>query len=205
MLIGVTGQIGVGKSELCLLFEKFGATILDSDKIGKTVSGSPEILSLLEEKLCADLRTPSGRMSRNKIAAVVFSDSSGRALETLNKIVHPELVRRLKRESARLIKKRPDQAVVIDAALLPQWKDLSASFDLITLVTAPERLRLIRLRRRGLSEEDALARIEKQLPLSEYDRICDVTLVNDGCRKSLRKKARSIWSALIEKAIRGGP
>ena len=201
MLIGVTGQIGVGKSELCHLFEEFGARILDADKIGKSVSESPEILKKLENKLRANLRTPAGKMSRPKIASVVFSDSTGKALETLNKIVHPELVRRLKSESARLIRKNPDRPVVIDAALLPQWKDITSSFDLIALVTAPEKLRLVRLKRRGVSAEDALARIKNQLPLTAYDEICDVTIVNDGYRKSLRKKARSIWNEGIATAI----
>lgn len=201
MLIGVTGQIGVGKSELCHLFEKFGARILDADKIGKSVSGSPEILSMLEDKFHANLRTPSGRMSRPKIASVVFSDPTGKALETLNKIVHPELVRRLKRESARLIRKNPDQPVVIDAALLPQWNDITSSFDLIALVTSPEKLRLVRLKRRGVSIEDARARMKNQPPLSAYDKISDVTIVNEGSRKSLRKKARSIWNECIANAI----
>ncbi len=196
MLIGVTGQIGSGKSEVSRILKKRGALIIDADVIGKKITGSPQILKKLVKLWGEQVRSPSGRLRSSEVARIVFSDSSGRKLRQLNKLVHPSITQEISRRIEKSQKSRPLRPIVIDAALLPDWPSLR-KLDLIVLVTAPRGLRVRRLVKRGLSVAGARQRIRSQRPLSDYRQISDVVISNNSTRRELNARINQLWKTHI--------
>ncbi|MFQ5607561.1 MAG: dephospho-CoA kinase [Candidatus Zixiibacteriota bacterium] len=200
MLIGVTGQIGAGKSEVAGLLKVRGAFLIDADGIGRHVTGSPAVLARLARAFGSEIRTPGGSLRAQALARIVFSDRSGRALRTLNQLVHPPLGKEIQRLVKRSFRSQPDRPVVIDAALLPDWTS-APDMELIILVSARRDLRIRRLVKRGMTAEDARLRILSQRPLANYRRIADVTIPNNEGLAELRARVIRLWEARIEPGL----
>lgn len=197
MLIGVTGQIGSGKSEVARLLKERGALVIDADVIGKKVTGSPQVLKKLVKLWGERVSAPSGKLRAAEVARIVFSDKSGRALKRLNKLVHPEIIAEISRRIKSSQRSRPLRSIVLDAALLPDWPALR-NLDLIILVSARSEIRLRRLAKRGLSPADARLRIRTQRPLADYRRISDVIISNNSSRRELRARVNRLWKKRIQ-------
>ncbi len=200
MLIGVTGQIGAGKSVVANMLVDKGALIVDADAIGKQVTGSPAILDELASLWGESVRTKTGALRPAKVAEIVFGDTSGHNLETFNEIIREPLGEAIWRELLRTEKKANSQSppapIVLDAALLPDW-EIVQDMNLNILVTATKETRLKRLTKRGLSKEDARRRMRSQSPLSVYRSIADITLTNNGSLADLQAKVDRLWRTRI--------
>ncbi|MCH9024879.1 MAG: dephospho-CoA kinase, partial [candidate division Zixibacteria bacterium] len=119
MLIGITGQIGAGKTTAANILKAMGAVVIDADKIGrKVVENSPGLIQKLARAFGPQILTPTGNLRRKKTAELAFSREKNRKL--LNSLVHPYLLRELKKQIKRNLGKK--KVVVIDAALLLDWK-----------------------------------------------------------------------------------
>ena len=212
MLIGVTGQIGAGKTAVVERLREYGAWVVDADKIGKRITGSPAILNKLVRRYGPEIRTPGGRLRPKSLGKLVFAEPGGRGVAELNRLVRPALVREIRREIRAALKKRPARPVVLDAALLPDW-DHGLDFDLVILVRASQARRIARLQRRGISPEAARQRLKQaqtldqpdaarqrmraQRPLADYRAIADVTLTNDGTLSDLRRSVDRLYRERI--------
>ena len=200
MLIGVTGQIGAGKSVVANALMQKGAILVEADAVGKQVTGSAPVLAKLAELWGESVRTKSGKLRPAKVAEIVFGDPTGRNLEIFNEIIRDPLGEAIWRE-LRKAKKLADRKsapapVVLDAALLPAW-EIAQDMNLVILVTATKDTRLKRLLARGLGEGDALARMRSQSPLRVYRDIADETLTNNGSVEALNAKVDRLWRTRI--------
>lgn len=192
MLIGLTGQIGAGKSTAATILASFGAVIIDADKIGReVVDKSPVLFRCLVEEFGLKILTKSGSLSRAKLAKVAFADAA--STDKLNGHVHPHLLKEL-RKQARELQKRHD-IVVIDAALLLNW-DVGLKLDCVIVINATRELRLKRLVKRGMSLSDAKARQRSQLPLSEFRKRANIVVPNNGTKVELERRLRKVWAVL---------
>lgn len=193
MLIGVTGQIGAGKSQVAALLRQLGALVIDADKVGKTITGSKSILPRLIKIFGLKIVSPSGRLRPKILGRIVFSDSSGDSLGRLNSLVSKPLVSEIRRLIRSDRRKRP---IVIDAALLPDW-DLQNDLDLLITVTATRETRIRRLIKRGLKETEARQRLSRQRPQFEYSQIADIVIANNGSPAQLKTRIKSLWNSHI--------
>lgn len=201
MLIGLTGQIGAGKTAVANLLQQCGAAIIDADQIGReVVEKNPNVLNALVKKFGREILTPKGKLNRQRLAELAFVSETSR--KALNRIVHPQLVKTIRKQAKLLAKKYP--VVVIDAALLLEWK-MEKTVDLVLVVTAREPVRLKRLARRGISSEDALARQKRQLSESEFRLKADFIIPNEMCQKELAKEVRTFWQNHIAKQVDRSP
>lgn len=192
MLIGLTGQIGAGKSTAATILASFGAVIIDADKIGRAVvDKSPELLRSLVKAFGKIILTRNGNLSRMNLAKVAFADAA--STEKLNGHVHPHLLKEL-RKQARERQKRHD-IVVIDAALLLNW-DVGLKLDCVIVINATRELRLKRLVKRGMSLSDTKARQRSQLPLSEFRKRANIFVPNNGTKAELERRLRKVWAVL---------
>jgi dephospho-CoA kinase len=173
--IGLTGGIGSGKSTVSALLAARGAVVIDADRIAReVVEPGTAGLAAVVEAFGAGVLTGDGSLDRSALAAVVFADPEAR--KRLDGIVHP-LVRA---RSAELAASAPDDAVVVhDVPLLVETGQAGA-YDLVLVVQADPEIRVDRLVRRGLTEEDARARIAVQATDEQRRAAADVVLVNDG-------------------------
>ena len=188
MIIGVTGQIGAGKSTASAILGSFGATVIDADEIGhQVVRDSAPLRKKLAAAFGADIFDARGRLKRKLVARRAFASIAGR--DTLNHIVHPYLLRELRKRVRAASHKGH---VVIDAALLLQW-GMEREVDLVLVIHAGWETRLQRAMHRGMTRDDVIARQRAQLPFSEFRRKADRLILSNGTHADLRRKLAAFW------------
>lgn len=206
--IGLTGNIGAGKSTVARWLREWGATLIDADELVREVQrpGS-ETLRAIAREFGADILQADGSLDREALRARAMRDA--RTLNALNEIVHPAVQQR-RAERALLAAERGDCVLVNDIPLLFEVLD-PARFDLVILVDAPEALRRERImRERGLTLEIAERMISAQLPAEEKRARSGIVLDNGGTLEELEAAARTAWHRIRQRAAaqlvgRGGP
>jgi len=202
ILIGLTGNIGSGKSTVARYLAAHGATIIDADVLARRVvergtAGFERVVA----RWGAPVLSPDGHLDRAALRRIVFE--SPEELEQLNAIVHPEVERR-RDDLIAEARERGDQIVVCDIPLLFE-RHLADRFDAIVLVDAPRPIRLERLvRDRGLPETEAMAMIAAQMPAELKRARADIVIDNDGPLPALEARAAEAWE-LIEAMARAEP
>lgn len=196
--VGLTGGIGAGKSEVSRLLSSYGAVLVDADRIAREVvePGTPGLAAVVAEfgegVLAAD-----GALDRPKLGGIVFADPE--RLRALNAIVHP-LVR--DRSAALEQAAGPDAVVVHDVPLLAE-NGLAPLYDLVVVVDAAPETQLDRLvRLRGMTEEDARARMATQATREQRLAVADVVIDNDGPLEALEPRVRQVWEQLRQKIVK---
>ncbi|MCA9838924.1 MAG: dephospho-CoA kinase [Trueperaceae bacterium] len=192
--IGLTGNIGSGKSTVARLLLEKGASLIDSDQLSRAASQDPNVLETIAKKLGSDL-IENGQLRRDKTAALVFNNPE--ALKTLNGIIHP-WVRRETEQQARELEKQavPPQIILFDIPLLYE-NGLEGTVDAVIVVNSPLELRIERVKKRShLSEADIRARDKAQLPLEEKARRADFVICNDKGLDYLQRQVNDVWQKL---------
>ncbi|MGH3328303.1 MAG: dephospho-CoA kinase [Streptomycetales bacterium] len=194
--VGLTGGIGSGKSEVSRLLASYGAVVIDADLIAREAvePGTPGLAAVVEEFGAGVLRA-DGSLDREKLGAVVFSDAERRA--ALNAIVHPRVAER----TAELVEAAPDDAVVVhDVALLVE-NGLAPAYDVVVVVDAAEETQIDRLvRLRGMSLQDARARVAAQAARQDRLDVADVVIENDGALEEVEAQVVELWEELSQAA-----
>ncbi|MEU5687031.1 dephospho-CoA kinase [Streptomyces venezuelae] len=194
--VGLTGGIGAGKSEVSRLLVASGAVLIDADKIAREVvePGTPGLAAVVET-FGPEVLAPDGSLDRPKLGAVVFADAD--KLAALNAIVHPLVGAR----SAELEQAASDDAVVVHDVPLLAENGLAPLYDLVIVVDASPVTQLDRLvRLRGMSEEDARARMAAQATREKRLEIADVVIDNDGPLEGLSERVGEVWADLERRA-----
>lgn len=198
LLVGLTGNIAGGKTEVSRLLAERGATIIDSDVLAREVvaPGTPALAAIAanwgRSVLAAD-----GSLDREALRANVFQDPD--ELQELNEIVHPEIEKR-RDELITEARQRGDTVVVCVVPLLFE-KHMVDEFDKIVLVDAPRPLRFERLqKKRGIEEAEALRMIAAQMPAELKKARADYVLENKGSMAELTKEVDALWAELQREA-----
>ncbi|MGW0936432.1 dephospho-CoA kinase [Streptomyces sp. NPDC002666] len=197
--VGLTGGIGAGKSEVSRMLAGYGAVLIDADRIAREVvePGTPGLDAVVGE-FGTGILTPEGTLDRPKLGSIVFSD--GERLAALNAIVHPLVGAR----SAELERAAgPDSVVVHDVPLLAE-NGLAPLYDLVIVVDAAPETQLDRLvRLRGMTEQEARARMAAQATREQRRAVADLVIDNDGPIEALEPQVREVWAELERRAAAG--
>ena len=197
MLIGLTGQIGSGKSTAANILKSFGAIIIDADKIGHlVVERSKELQTKLQKAFGDDIIGKTGKINRKKIAERAFVNEKTK--RNLNSIVHPYLLKELQIQIKLHQKKR--RVIVIDAALLLDWS-YDKKVDYVLVIHTSLEKRIKRLTARGFSRSDVIARQRSQLPYREYQKRSNKVILNGGSQAELNRKLLKLWRSINLKSI----
>jgi dephospho-CoA kinase len=194
LLIGLTGNIASGKTEVARIFADLGATVIDADELARdvVVAGSPA-LKAIAARWGARVLNADGTLNRSALRSIVFSDEQER--QALNAIVHPE-VKRLRDLLVEEARARGDKVVVAAVPLLYE-AGLEKDFDRVILVDAPEAVRLSRLiNRRGLSVVEAQKIMNAQQPASTKRERAHMVIENQNDLKALRRAVERVWHEL---------
>ncbi len=186
--IGLTGGIGSGKSTVAALLTERGAVLVDADRIARAVlePGTPGLAAVAGE-FGTGVLTADGALDRAALAAVVFADPRARA--RLDALVHP-LVRA---QAAEEMARAPEDAVVVQDVPLLVETGQAGSFDLVLVVEADREIRVARLVARGLTVDDARARVAAQATDEQRRAVADVVLDNSGSREELAAAVDRFW------------
>jgi len=196
LLIGVTGGIACGKTEVCKVFQKKGATVLSGDQIGKeVVEKNKKVLKELVQTFGGNILKQDGTLNRRKLGKIAFATKKSR--DKLNRIIHPYLLRGLRKRIESLRKKDKEAVVVIDAALIVEW-GWEKELDWLIFVESKRKDKIKRLQKqKSYSKKEALDRIRSQLPEIAKKRLADFVIRNDKGLAELRIKANRVWKHII--------
>ena len=194
MIAGLTGGIATGKSTVGAFFRKLGAHTIDADHYAKkaVVPKSPawhEIVTAFGPSILQK----DDEIDRAALGQIVFNDAA--AQKKLEAIVHP-VVRQMMLQKLEQIQKtiRPP-LVILDIPLLFEsgWHEMA---DKVVVVYAPEKLQLKRLMARdGLTEDQALARIHSQMPITTKRVLADVVIDNSRAKEDTQQQVRILYNA----------
>jgi dephospho-CoA kinase len=198
LLVGLTGNIGSGKSTVDQLLSERGATIIDADVLARrAVELGTGAYHAIVERWGTSILAADGLIDRAALRRIVFSEPQ--ELEQLNAIVHPE-VERMRAALVEQARQRGDRLVVCDVPLLFERR-MTDGFDRIVLVDAPRPVRLERLvRERGLRETEAMDMIVAQMPAELKRARADFVIDNVGTLTQLDQRVTEVWSALLAAA-----
>jgi len=190
-IIGITGGIGSGKTEVAKIFKKLGAVVLSGDEIGKeVVEKNSSVLKKLVKVFGGRVLNKNKSLNRRELGKVAFSSIENR--NKLNQIVHPYLLSNLKKK-IKEYRKKGSGIAVMDAALIIEW-GLQKDLDYLILVESSLKNRLRRLKEySGYSQKEALGRIKMQIKDKTRRKYADYIIKNDKDLKELRRKTVSLW------------
>jgi dephospho-CoA kinase len=194
--VGLTGGIGAGKSEVSRRLAAQGAIVIDADLIAReVVAPGTDGLAEVVEAFGPAVLGPDGGLDRARLGDIVFADPE--LLGKLNSIIHPRVGARMRElESAA----GPAAIVVHDVPLIAE-NNLAPGYDVVVVVDVPPRIQLDRLvRQRGLSREQAAARMAAQATRAQRLAIADIVLDNSGSLAELDREVGELWSALRHRA-----
>jgi dephospho-CoA kinase len=198
--VGLTGGIGAGKSTVSALLASHGAVIIDYDRLAREVvePGRPA-LAAIARRFGDDVIAADGTLDRPALGAVVFSDPSARA--DLEAITHPaigELAAERERDAG------PDAVVVHDNPLLVEMGGADRC-DVVVVVDVPQDVQVERLMStRGMSEDEALARIGAQATREARTGAADLVIDNTGPLDELARSVGGVWDELVVRAAPAG-
>ena len=189
-LIGLTGGIAAGKTTVAAHWVSLGGIEIDADKLAReVVEPGTKGLKQIREVFGESVFNSEGSLDRQKLGEIIFSDAKKRA--ALEEIVHP-LVRQ---RASELLAELPENSMVIYTVPLLVEANVSLPFDVIVSVEAPEADRVKRLvSSRGMSSEQALARIKSQASAIERAAAADYILNSNQPLPALLADASSLWS-----------
>ena len=215
--VGLTGDLGSGKSTVARMLAERGAVVLSSDEMGRAMMrpGEP-VYAAIVERFGPGVVFPDGTLDRRELARIAFA---GKRLEELNAIVHPAVIAEQAQLIDELSRTKPDAIVVVESALIfstrhggtgQKWSD---RFDEILLVTAPENVKIARFVERAsddrnLSSEelaaleiDARRRLKVQRSSTAQEQDC-IVIRNNGDVATLEARVTDVWRALRRMAGR---
>ncbi|MFE9447625.1 dephospho-CoA kinase [Streptomyces sp. NPDC006739] len=195
LTVGLTGGIGAGKSEVSRLLVEHGAVLIDADRIAREVvaPGTPGLAAVVEA-FGTGVLAPDGSLDRPRLGAVVFADPA--KLAVLNSIVHPLVGAR----SRELENAAAEDAVVVHDVPLLTENSLAPLYDVVVVIDASPETQLDRLvRLRGMTEEDARARMAAQASRDERLAIADIVIDNDVPLETLERRVDEVWDDLVRR------
>ena len=189
ILIGLTGGIGSGKSEVARMLTERGAEVIDADLIVRELQRpGAEVYEKMVELFGPEVVGADKSLDRTAIAKKVFADES--LLKTLNQLIHP-IVRRVMNERVESFR-NTDKIVVLDIPLLVE--NPREGLDGVLVVDLDSELAVKRLvEQRNMNAEDARARIAKQATREQRLALADHVIDNSGDRDALLQKVDLAW------------
>ncbi|MCC7201396.1 MAG: dephospho-CoA kinase [Nitrospirae bacterium] len=193
---GLTGGIATGKSLVSEMFRSLGAFIIDADLIAREIvrPGLPAWKAIVEA-FGSEVLLKDGNINRSVLGSIVFQDFSKRSI--LNSIMHPGILKEAAKMRKVIGEDHPFAVVIFDAALLIE-SGAYEMVDLVILVYVNEELQINRLiNRDGLTREEAMDRINAQMPVEEKKEYADYVIdTSSSQRDVIEKQVRYVYEIL---------
>lgn len=198
IVVGLTGGIGAGKSEVAARLATHGAIIVDADRLAReAVAVGTSGLADVVARFGTEVIDPSGALDRARLAARVFADPAAR--RDLESIVHP----RVRARTAEIVAGAPADSVVVNDVPLLVEADLASTCDLVVVVESDEAARVRRLMAtRGMDEAEARARIRSQTGDEQRRAVADVIIPNRGTIDELWADVDALWRERLAPTVR---
>jgi dephospho-CoA kinase len=196
LVVGVAGIMGSGKSTVAGVFEDQGATRIDADLVGRELLQDESIKKQIVEAFGRTVLDRSGEIDSAKLAKTAFG--SPESASELDRITRDPLIARIRSRISDL--RGSAEVVVVDAALLPEWKP-GDWVDLLVVVDSDEETAVRRACDGSrFGPADVRARMKHQFSRREKNKQADIIIPNFGTLEELRQKARLVFRTLLDVA-----
>jgi dephospho-CoA kinase len=199
--VGLTGNIASGKSYTALLFAELGAHVIDADLVAhQLLACGTGTYRRIVDAFGEQILGPDREINRKKLGQIVFFNEEKRKL--LNHLTHHEVGAEILRRIFELEQSFSRGIVMVDAALMVETGSYKM-YDRLIVVTCDCSLQIARLMSRDrLSEEDATARMNSQLPMEQKLKLADYTIDTSGTLKQTRDQVEAIHRDLLVQELR---
>ncbi len=206
--VGLTGELGSGKSTVAAMLAEHGAIVLSSDEMGRAMmQPGHAAFAQIVARFGPTILNSDGTLNRHALAKLAFDPNNSR-IEELNSIIHPAVITAQAERVAELAGTQPHAIVVVESALIFSTKHTPegswrSRFDCIVLVTAPDEVKIDRFIQRSAPgsdqahlRDDARRRLEAQRASIPADIPC-YTLENDRSITDLQRNVDTLWNELL--------
>ncbi|MCH5584382.1 dephospho-CoA kinase [Shimazuella sp. AN120528] len=195
MIYGLTGGIATGKSTVAEMLRELGAYIIDADQISRQVVEPDQLgAKRIREHFGKELFTVDGQLKRDKLAQIIFHNSSAR--KQLNHLLHPIIMKEMQRQTDKILKQEKDAVVIWDIPLLYE-ENLTNFVQKVIVIYVPQEVQCRRLQlRNNLNQEEAESRIQSQLSIEEKKSLADYLIDNSGTVQQTKRQVVALWNHL---------
>ena len=196
-VIGITGGIASGKSTIAKMLESLGASVINADEICHRLINTKSISQKIINRWGDHIQDKYGRIERDKLGEIVFSDR--KEISTLNKMIHPEAIKRIKNRITKLRNQSTTVAIVLDAALLVE-SNLIDICDITLFVDTRKNTCKARVKNSRKWPSGEITKREKfQCSLREKREIADIVISNNQHQADTLKQVKDFWHQSITK------
>jgi dephospho-CoA kinase len=198
LLVGLTGNFGMGKSFVLSVFRGLGAVTLDSDRIVGILLREEKVIEAVRGLLGDNVLDADRKLNKKAVAERIFNDPEAR--KALEGIIHPMVFARVDDFVCKLRGK--DLIVIVEVPLLFE-RDYQDRFNKVITVYTNEETAIKRLVNSGFTKEEAIARLMTQLPIDIKKQRAHYTIDNSATKDETERQVRSIYNMLMENAGTG--
>lgn len=185
LVLGLTGNIGCGKSSVSNIFMQKDIDVIDADIEARKIFDDKDLLNKVFSTFGDSIKNEDGSLNRKALGNIVFNDDE--KLIELNNLTHPKIKQNILSKVSKY-KEQGKKIVVIDAALLIE-DDYLPYIDKLILVTCREDIQIERIKNRdNCTEEEAISRINSQMSQSEKSKFADYIIDNSSSIEELQKR-----------------
>lgn len=195
LVIGLTGNIGCGKSSLSKILRQNSIDVIDADIISREIMDNKSILTEIFNSFGEQVKRENGTLDRKKLGSIVFTNDE--KLIKLNNITHPAIKKEIKKRIED-IKANNRNIVIVDAALLIEGNFLDL-VDKLIVITCDEKIQIERIiSRDNFTREEAISRIKSQMSQGEKLKFGNYIIDNSGDMNDLKYKANKLIAYIKE-------
>ena len=194
-VIGITGRIASGKSTVAKMLNSLGSSVIDADKICHQLIDTDEIKNKIVKRWGKHILSKQDKINRRILGDIVFSDK--KELLALNKIIHPKVIKQIKRQIVELKNNTETNAIVLDAALLTE-SNLTSLCDIVIFVDTRNILCVKRAyKSRKWPMGEAKKREKFQFTLREKKWNADIIINNSLSKANTFDQVKAFWKRFI--------
>ncbi len=199
--VGLTGNIGSGKSTVTQIFAELGAHVVDADVVvHDLLAPGSDVYEKVTEAFGVECLRHDGTIDRRSLGDIVFA--SPEKLQLLNSLVHPAVRTLVLGRIVELEQSIQTGVVIVDAALMVET-GFYKLFDKIIVVACDAALQMARIMSRdGFDAEEARARIAAQMPVAEKLKVAHYTIETSGTLRQTREQAEAIYRDILQQEYR---
>ena len=192
-VLGLTGNIGCGKSSVSNIFIENNIDVVDADIVARQIFDDKDLLNKVFSTFGDTIKNADGTLNRKALGNIVFNDDE--KLIELNNLTHPQIKENILSEVSEY-KNQGKKIVVIDAALLIE-DDYLPHIDKLLLVTCKKDIQIERIKNRdNCTEEEAVSRINSQMSQEDKSKFADYIIDNSGSPEELKQKVLEFINVL---------
>jgi dephospho-CoA kinase len=186
----------MGKTTVLEMFRDLGATTLKTDEIVRALLKDGAVLKAIRREFGDEVFSGDGELNREKLSSIVFRDNDKR--DILEKILHPLVFEKIEEFLKDVVNKAGGGGVVIIEIPLLFEKGYTERFSRNIVVYADEETALTRLQESGITRDNAMMRLNAQMPIKEKVKRADFVIDNSGSLEQTKAQVKETYRRLLE-------